>query len=218
MAVRVCLAASKSSVINTIAKERGGVTQRELLDWMNNSNINNDTTTTGGSTSGCSIFKDYEQMMLRKIEKKSFMINFGKGIVRAGFVKNEVMDGRSFRYNLPGGGVVTSAAAAAGGNVVVANPTTTTTKEDEKAVGGGVVVGAGSVGANINSLTKKDDGETPAVGVVSSAVMAVPTVAPQVEQEVAKNSVEVAPIRPVDEPATGGGTKESIATEEDNIG
>mmetsp|Transcript_29989 Transcript_29989/g.63597 ORF Transcript_29989/g.63597 Transcript_29989/m.63597 type:complete len:470 (-) Transcript_29989:103-1512(-) len=86
LATRVCRAAAKSSTIQTIVRDEGGVTQREIMDWMNDDN---------------SIFKEYERMIMQKIEKKSFMMSIGKAIVRAGYTKNEYLSGRAFRWNLP---------------------------------------------------------------------------------------------------------------------
>ena len=88
IAQRVCLAASKSPSIISISNTQNGVTQREIVDWMN--------------TSESSIFKEYERMVLSKIEKKSFMTNIGKGMLRAGYTKNAVLSGRSWRFTLPG--------------------------------------------------------------------------------------------------------------------
>ena len=88
IAQRVCLAASKSPSIISISNTNNGVTQREIVDWMN--------------TSETSIFKEYERMVLSKIEKKSFMTNIGKGMVKVGYTKNAVLSGRSWRFTLPG--------------------------------------------------------------------------------------------------------------------
>ncbi|KAL7539179.1 hypothetical protein ACHAXR_009068 [Thalassiosira sp. AJA248-18] len=86
LATRGCIAAAKSTTIQQIVRDEGGVTQREVIDWMSDSN---------------NIFKDYERMMLAKIEKKSFMMSMGKAIQRAGYTKNEFLSGRAFRWNLP---------------------------------------------------------------------------------------------------------------------
>jgi len=88
IAQRVCIAASKSPSIISISNTSNGVTQREIVDWMN--------------TSETSIFKEYERMVLSKIEKKSFMTNIGKGMVKVGYTKNAVLSGRSWRFTLPG--------------------------------------------------------------------------------------------------------------------
>lgn len=56
LTIRVCRAAAKSVAIRNIARAEGGVTQREIMDWMNDPS-------TG------SIFTDYERMMLTKIER-----------------------------------------------------------------------------------------------------------------------------------------------------
>ena len=87
-AIRVCRAAAKSVAIRNIARAEGGVTQREIMDWMNDPS-------TG------SIFTDYERMMLTKIERKSFMSTCLKALGRAGYTKNEVKSGNAFRWNLP---------------------------------------------------------------------------------------------------------------------
>ena len=86
LATRVCRAAAKSTAIQTIVLEEGGVTQREIIDWMNDP---------------ASVYKDYERMMLAQIVEKSFMMSMGKAILRAGYTKNEYLSGRAFRWNLP---------------------------------------------------------------------------------------------------------------------
>ena len=68
------------------------MTQREIMDWMN------DTSSPNG---GGHVFGEYERMMLTKIEKKSFNITMGKGLVRARYTKNVYLSGRAFRWNLP---------------------------------------------------------------------------------------------------------------------
>jgi len=87
LATRVCRAAAKHSFIQDIVAKEGGVTQREIIDWMNDHPD--------------SIYKDYESMMLAKIVEKSFMMSMGKAILRAGYTKNEFLSGRAFRWNLP---------------------------------------------------------------------------------------------------------------------
>mmetsp|Transcript_14242 Transcript_14242/g.30418 ORF Transcript_14242/g.30418 Transcript_14242/m.30418 type:complete len:673 (-) Transcript_14242:78-2096(-) len=86
LATRVCRAAAKSAHIQTIVREEGGVTQREIIDWMNDPD---------------GVYREYERMMLAKIVEKSFMMSMGKAIVRAGYTKNEYLSGRAFRWNLP---------------------------------------------------------------------------------------------------------------------
>lgn len=63
-----------------------GVTQRDVMNWITNES---DT------------FGDYEKMMLRKIEPKSFIIAMGKAIIRAGYTKSDVKSGRANRWELP---------------------------------------------------------------------------------------------------------------------
>lgn len=104
IAQRVCTAASKSPSIISISQTNNGVTQREIVDWMN--------------TSETSIFKEYERMVLSKIEKKSFMTNIGKGMLRAGYTKNAVLSGRSWRFTLPGQPDRNAAAVSVGDSVV----------------------------------------------------------------------------------------------------
>ena len=56
--------------------------------------------TTGDPVDG-SVWGQYEQLMLQKIEKKSFMMSMGKACLRAGYTKNDVLSGRAIRWNLP---------------------------------------------------------------------------------------------------------------------
>jgi hypothetical protein len=76
LALRACKAAALSSTIRGIANKLGGVIQKEILDWM----------TTGDPVDG-SVWGQYEQLMLQKIEKKSFMMSMGKACLRAGYTK-----------------------------------------------------------------------------------------------------------------------------------
>ena len=92
IATRVCLAAAQSPYIQSICRSEGGVTQREIMDWMN------DTSSPNG---GGHVFGEFERMMLSKIEKKSFNITMGKGLLRAKYTKNVYLSGRAFRWNLP---------------------------------------------------------------------------------------------------------------------
>lgn len=88
LAIRACRAAAKSKSIQQVARDKGGVTIREIMLWMND-------------RSGDSEFVEFETMMLTRINKKSFMMSIGKAIVRAGYRKNEYLSGRAFRWNLP---------------------------------------------------------------------------------------------------------------------
>ncbi|KAL3766773.1 hypothetical protein ACHAWU_007436 [Discostella pseudostelligera] len=90
LAIRACRAAAKSKSIQQVARDKGGVTIREIMLWMNDR-----------SSSGDSEFVEFETMMLTRINKKSFMMSIGKAIVRAGYRKNEFLSGRAFRWNLP---------------------------------------------------------------------------------------------------------------------
>ena len=92
LAVRACRAAAKSRTIQQVAREKGGVTQRDIMDWMNDRN-------------GDSVFVEFETMMLTNITKKSLMMSMGKAIVRAGYQRNELVTGRAFRWNLPKDGM-----------------------------------------------------------------------------------------------------------------
>ena len=85
LALRACKAASLSSTIRGIATKLGGVTQKEILDWM----------------TGDPVWGQYERLMLQRIEKKSFMMSMGKACLRAGYTKNDVLSGRAIRWNLP---------------------------------------------------------------------------------------------------------------------
>jgi len=117
IAQRVCLAASKSPSIISISNTQNGVTQREIVDWMN--------------TSETSIFKEYERMVLSKIEKKSFMTNIGKGMVKVGYTKNAVLSGRSWRFTLPGQPDRNAAAAVSVGDSGVKKTEAVGVKQDE---------------------------------------------------------------------------------------
>ena len=75
MATRACRAAANSSKMQKLNKDLSGVTQRDVMNW-----INKDSDT----------FGEYETMMLRKIEPKSFGIAMGKAIIRAGYTKSDV--------------------------------------------------------------------------------------------------------------------------------
>ena len=86
LATRACRAAASSSKLQKINMDFTGVTQRDVMNW-----INNDSET----------FQEYEKMMLRKIESKSFGIAMGKAIMRAGYTKTEVKSGRANRWELP---------------------------------------------------------------------------------------------------------------------
>jgi len=55
LALRACKAAALSSTIRGIANKLGGVTQKEILDWM----------TTGDPVNG-SVWGQYEQLMLQQ--------------------------------------------------------------------------------------------------------------------------------------------------------
>ena len=88
LAIRACRAAAKSKTIQRIAREKGGVTQRDIVDWMNDRD-------------GDSVFVEFETMMLTNITKKSLMMSIGKAIVRAGYKRNELISGRAFRWKLP---------------------------------------------------------------------------------------------------------------------
>ncbi|KAL7533223.1 hypothetical protein ACHAWF_004391 [Thalassiosira exigua] len=87
LAARACRAAALSVAIQRVVRKEGGATQRDILDWV--------------TLSPESVFREYEELMLKKIEKKSFMMSIGKAILRAGWTKNEFLSGRAFRYNLP---------------------------------------------------------------------------------------------------------------------
>ena len=97
LALRACQAAAKSTALQTISRTHGGVTQREIVDWINEP--------TGA-------FKDYEELMKAKIEKKSVMMSIGKAIIRAGYRKNDTMTGRAFRWQLPQGTLSSDSAGA----------------------------------------------------------------------------------------------------------
>ena len=87
-AIRICAAAARSAAIQDLARTNGGVTQRDLLDWMSRpDNV---------------VYNRYESLMLRKIERKSYMTGFTKAIQRSGYVKREgVTAGRETLWCLP---------------------------------------------------------------------------------------------------------------------
>eukprot|EP00984_Skeletonema_dohrnii_P034315 scaffold33527_cov137-Skeletonema_dohrnii-CCMP3373.AAC.1 len=87
LATRACRAAANSSKLQKMNRDFTGVTQRDVMNW-----INKDSDT----------FGEYEKMMLRKIEPKSFGIAMGKAIIRAGYTKSDVKSGRANRWTLPG--------------------------------------------------------------------------------------------------------------------
>ena len=66
--------------------DSSGVTQRDIMNYLSN-----DSET----------FREYETMMLRKIESKSFVIAMAKAIIRAGYIKSDVKSGRANRWGLP---------------------------------------------------------------------------------------------------------------------
>ncbi|KAL7434842.1 hypothetical protein ACHAXM_004295 [Skeletonema potamos] len=87
LATRACrAAAASSSKLRKLNADVAGVTQRDVMNWINNES---DT------------FGEYEKMMLRKIEPKSFGIAMGKAIIRAGYTKSDVRSGRANRWALP---------------------------------------------------------------------------------------------------------------------
>ena len=86
LATRACRAAAGSSKIQKLNRDFTGVTQRDVMNWINNES---DT------------FGEYEKMMLRKIEPKSFGIAMSKAIIRAGYTKSDVKSGRANRWELP---------------------------------------------------------------------------------------------------------------------
>lgn len=144
LATRVCRAAASSPAIQRIVRDEGGVTQREIIDWMLRPE---------------SIFREYENMMLTRIERKSFMMSMGKAIVRAGYTKNESLSGRAFRWNLPEDVPPVELARGDGGGPpeeVALSPTKI--KEEEKASNESTLVGGGGT-VNIGpSDVKMEDG------------------------------------------------------------
>jgi hypothetical protein len=98
LAVRACRAAASSAYVRGIARDSGAVTARDILDWIGGVVVDDD----GGGGGPRSIFVEYERTMLRKIERKSFMMSMGKALARAGYTKNELLSGRALRWNLPG--------------------------------------------------------------------------------------------------------------------
>jgi len=98
LATRACRAAANSSKLQKMNRDFTGVTQRDVMNW-----INKDSDT----------FGEYEKMMLRKIEPKSFGIAMGKAIIRAGYTKSDVKSGRANRWTLPGDIIVPAVATVA---------------------------------------------------------------------------------------------------------
>eukprot|EP00984_Skeletonema_dohrnii_P013076 scaffold5384_cov73-Skeletonema_dohrnii-CCMP3373.AAC.3 len=98
LATRACRAAANSSKLQKMNRDFTGVTQRDVMNW-----INKDSGT----------FGEYEKMMLRKIEPKSFGIAMGKAIIRAGYTKSDVKSGRANRWTLPGDIIVPAVATVA---------------------------------------------------------------------------------------------------------
>eukprot|EP00986_Skeletonema_menzelii_P002560 scaffold696_cov137-Skeletonema_menzelii.AAC.2 len=98
LATRACRAAANSSKLQKLNKDFAGVTQRDVMNW-----INKDSDT----------FVEYETMMLRKIEPKSFGIAMGKAIIRAGYTKSDVKSGRANRWFLPSDVIVAAVATVA---------------------------------------------------------------------------------------------------------
>jgi hypothetical protein len=66
LALRACKAAALSSTIRGIANKLGGVTQKEILDWM----------TTGDPVNG-SVWGQYEQLMLQQNLKEELYDEYG---------------------------------------------------------------------------------------------------------------------------------------------
>jgi len=86
LAIRAVRAAASSAEIQKIALTEMGVSQRQILDWLN----------------GSKLFRNYEKIMLSKIERKSFLTSVGKAILRAGFTRNEsTTNKRAHRWDLP---------------------------------------------------------------------------------------------------------------------
>ncbi|KAL3809043.1 hypothetical protein ACHAXA_004546 [Cyclostephanos tholiformis] len=123
IALRACRAASRSGTVRRIVRDVGGVTLREILDWMNGNNNNNDDgggdDDGGGKANDRSVFVEYERLMLQKIERKSFMMSMGKALSRAGYTKNELLSGRAIRWNLPPSSEDTAGGGSGGGGGVV---------------------------------------------------------------------------------------------------
>ncbi|EJK73000.1 hypothetical protein THAOC_05406, partial [Thalassiosira oceanica] len=87
-AMRICAAAARTAGMRDLARSNGGVTQRDILDWM--------------SDPDNAVYNRYEPLMLRKIERKSYMMGFTKAIQRCGYVKREgVTAGRATLWYLP---------------------------------------------------------------------------------------------------------------------
>ena len=88
------------------------MTARDVLDWIGGVAVDDDG---GGGGGARSIFVEYERTMLRKIERKSFMMSMGKALARAGYTKNELLSGRALRWNLPGDGAAAGVKREDGG-------------------------------------------------------------------------------------------------------
>lgn len=72
VAVHAVLAAGRSAELRTVAAQQGGVTRGEVLHWIRNS----------------SVFSGWVDLMLGKLETKSYEKNISTAIARAGYTKN----------------------------------------------------------------------------------------------------------------------------------
>lgn len=76
--------AARSSEVQNIAKEHGGVARGEVLDWIEKSPV----------------YSNWVSQMLSKLEEKSYHSNISKAIIRAGYQRTGTT-GRHVRWALP---------------------------------------------------------------------------------------------------------------------
>ena len=148
LATRACRAAANSSKIQKLNKELGGITQRDVMNWINLDS---------------EIFGEFERMMLSKIEIKSFNIAMGKALIRAGYTKSDVKSGRANRFHLPSD-IVIPAVATVESSTMKKSPSTSQMKS---------LPTSGNSGGNKKPMALPNSNKAKDAGTVSAAASAV---------------------------------------------